>query len=87
MGSTGYIDEHGKYVRGEDKKMPLDVNQMHKEWHHDYERKVFARELVQPHVKGRPNPQFIRSYPNYSKKYFTPEQIDKALRDDTGGQI
>jgi hypothetical protein len=70
-----YIDEHGKYIRGKTKNMRHDINSMHKSWSHDQQRKEFAREIIQPHRQGKPNPDFIRAYPEYSKKYFTPQQI------------
>jgi hypothetical protein len=81
MKTTGYIDEFGKYVRGEDKAMPDDVNIMHKDYSHSYERKVYAREIIQPRVNGKPNPEFINAYPKYSKKYFDQDTIDKTLRE------
>ena len=78
--NVGYIGADGKYRKGEDQPMGYDVNITHKEWRHDYERKQFAREIIQPRVDGKPNPAFILAYPGYSKKYFTQEQIDEALR-------
>lgn len=87
MRTTGYIDEHGNYVRGQQQSMADDVSSMYKDWSHSLGRKEFAREIIQPHVDGKPNPEFIRAYPKYSKKYWNQEQIDKALRDDMGGQI
>lgn len=83
----GYIDENGKYQRGEDRPLTNDVNITYKEYSHDMGRKEFAKAIIQPHVKGKPNPLFIRAYPEYSKKYWSEEQIDKALRDDMGGRI
>lgn len=81
MNTTGYIGIDGKYHRGADKAMGYDVNPTHKEWRHDMERKQFSREIIQPHKNGRPNPDFIRSYPEYSKKYWSQEVIDNTLRE------
>ena len=76
----GYIDEHGKYVRGEDKPLPWDVSSMNKDYEHSMGRKEFSREIIQPHINGQPNPDFIRAYPVYAKKYWSQEVIDKTLR-------
>ncbi len=81
MSTTGFIGSDGKYHRGEDNKMGYDVNSTHKQWRHEYERKIFAREIIQPHVNGKPNVEFIKAYPNYSKKYWSQEVIDKTLRE------
>lgn len=81
MSATGYIDASGKYHRGEDKAMGHDLNPMHKQWRHDEERKRYAREITQPHKYGKPNPDFIRSYPEESKDYFTEEEIKRGERE------
>lgn len=80
MKSKGYIDENGKYIRGKDRAIPHDVNPLHKDWSHSIERKEFSREIIQPRSNGKPNRDFIESYPEYSKKYFSQEEIDKAMR-------
>lgn len=45
------------------------------------ERKKFAREIVQPNKNGKPNPEFVRSYPETSKEYFNEQQIRAAERE------
>lgn len=79
--SKGYIDEHGKYIRGKDKPMGHDINPLHKEWSHSIGRKEFSREIIQPRKKGKPNRDFIEAYPEYSKKYFSQEEIDKTMKE------
>jgi hypothetical protein len=81
MITTGHIGSDGKYHRGEDQKMAYDVNITHKEYEHDMGRKEFARDIIQPHVNGKPNVEFIHAYPEYSKKYWSQEVIDKTLRE------
>lgn len=81
MSSTGHIDSKGRYIRGVDVKMGHDVSPQYKGWSHDLQRKEFSREIIQPHVKGKPNPKFIQAYPEYSKKYFTDEQIKSGERE------
>jgi hypothetical protein len=76
----GYINEEGKYIRGEDKALGHDVNPTFKEYEHDYGRKQFSREIIQPHKDGKPNRDFVESYPEYSKKYFNQQQIDEIMR-------
>jgi hypothetical protein len=81
MSTTGYIGADGKYHRGDDKKMAYDVNSTFKEYSHEIGRKEFSKEIIQPHVNGKPNPAFIEAYPEYSRKYWNQAQIDKALRE------
>lgn len=81
MKSKGFIGSNGKYIRGTDKAMPWDVNPMHKDYEHSLGRKEFSREIIQPHINGKPNPDFIEAYPEYAKKYWSQEAIDKALRE------
>lgn len=81
MKTVGYIDAKGIYHRGEDKSMGFDVNPTHKEWRHDMERKQFAKEIIQPYKDGKANSDFIRNYPEESKKYFGQGVIDKAMRE------
>jgi hypothetical protein len=81
MSTTGYIGPDGKYVRGENKKMPYDVNSTYKEYSHDIGRKEYSREIIQPHESGKPNKKFIEAYPEYSKEYWDQETIDKTLRE------
>ena len=78
--SRGYINSQGKYIKGEDKAMPHDVNSTYKEYSHDIGRKEHHIEIIQPHKDGKPNRDFVDAYPEYSKKYFSQEQIDKTLR-------
>lgn len=81
MSSTGYIDAEGKYHRGEDKALPTQANSMHKQYRHDSDRRKNMREAIQPHKNGKPNPQFVRAYPEESKRYFSPDQIKQAERE------
>jgi len=76
----GYIGKDGKYHRGEDNKMPFDVNPTYKEWSHDMGRKEYSREIIQPHKNGKPNKAFVEAYPDYSKEYWDQETIDRTLR-------
>lgn len=81
MKTTGYVDSNGKYIRGEDKSLAHDVNSTWKEQQHDLGRKEFALEITQPHLNGKPNPEFVRNYPEVSKEYWSQEQIDKSERE------
>ena len=60
--------------------MTHDVSSMHKDWEHSMGRKEFSREIIQPHKNGKPNREFVENYPEYSKKYFSQEEIDETLR-------
>jgi len=81
MKTTGYIGTDGKYHRGEDKAMGFDVNSTHKEYRHDMERKEFAKEIIQPYKNGKANSEFIKTYPEQSKKYFGKGVIERAQRE------
>jgi len=81
MTSTGYIGSDGKYHRGEDKPMGFDVNPTHKEWRHDMERKQFSKEIIQPYKDSKANPEFIKNYPEESKKYFSEDVIKRIERE------
>ncbi len=78
----GFIDEFGKYIPGRKPDIPLDVSSTYKEYTHDLGRKEYAKEIIQPHKNGLPNPEFIKSYRDdpILKEYFTQEQIDEAER-------
>jgi hypothetical protein len=84
--TTGFIDEHGKYHRGKDKPMPSARSSTYRQYSHDIGRKEFAGEIIQPNKNGKPNPAFISAYPDYSHEYWSQEQINKALREDTGSK-
>ena len=79
--SVGYIDEHGNYVPGDDKPMPNERSGMYKQYSHEFGRKEFSGEIIQPHKNGKPNRAFIEVYPEYSHQYWSQEEIDKALRE------
>jgi len=81
MKTTGYIGADGKYHRGQDKAMGFDINPTHKEWRHDLERKQFAKEIIQPYKAGKANPEFVRNYPEESKKYFSEDVIERISRE------
>jgi hypothetical protein len=77
----GYIDENGKYIRGQHKSLPHDISPQYKQWSHEDQRRRFAGDIVQPYINGKPNPEFVSVYRGeVAKKYFSQEQIDKADR-------
>lgn len=77
----GYIDENGVYRREKDRPMLHDISSQWKDWSHMEQRKRFSKDIIQPWVHGKPNREFIDSYPEESKTYFKPEQIARAERD------
>ncbi|SRR5258708_1915207 len=44
----------------------------------DEDRRVHAKDILQPHRYGEPSREFIEAYPKESKRYFTPEERKKA---------
>jgi hypothetical protein len=77
----GHIDEFGKYRSGKSDTLN-DVSSTYKEYSHDLGRKEYAKEIIQPHKNGLPNPQFVKAYRNdpVLKEYFSQEQIDQTER-------
>lgn len=54
-----------------------------KEWTTDSikeQRKRYKKDLLQPYRGGEPNREFIKEYPEDSKRYFTDKQITKAKK-------
>ena len=80
MSDLGFINDRGEYIEGEDKPLGFDVSSQYKSWSHDNQRKRFGRDVLQPWSKGEPNPEFVSSYPEESKRYFSQDQINKAER-------
>ena len=46
-----------------------------KSWHHKDQRDSHRAEITQSFIHGKPNPEFIRLYPEESKGQFTPAEI------------
>jgi hypothetical protein len=81
MTALGHINELGQYVKGKPQHLADDRNTMYKSWSHDQQRKEFGKEVLQPHIGGKINPEFVKNYPDYSHKYFNQAEIDAALRE------
>lgn len=69
MKSVGYIDESGKYHKGETNHNSDDVSPIFKQWSHDKQRREHAQDIVQPYKNGKPNDEFIFLYPEEAKNY------------------
>jgi hypothetical protein len=41
----------------------------------DQDRADHQRDVIQPWANEKPNPAFIREYPDQAKEYFTDEQL------------
>lgn len=79
---SGYINEEGKYVKGEDKPLPHDVSPLYKQYTHDDQKRRHAGDIVQPFVDGKPNREFVQIYKDDNvRDYFNQAQIDTAERD------
>jgi len=82
MKTTGYIGTDGKYHRGEDQRMPYDVNTTYKEWSHDQGRKEFSKEIIQPWgSNGKINKAFVEAYPEISRERWGQQIMDEVLRE------
>lgn len=77
----GYIDEKGIYRRGERKHQIDGVSSQYKAWSHMEQRKRFQKEIVQPYYHGKPNREFIESYPaEQVRQFFSEDQIRETER-------
>ena len=75
----GYISQDGNFHIGQS-ETSSDLVTADKSHSHEMQRREFAKEIIQPHIGDKPNPAFIKAYPDISKEYFTQEQIDEGLR-------
>ena len=79
--STGYINEYGIYIKGEDKPMPNDIDSQYKSYSHTDQRKRFSKDIIQPYQDGKPNRDFVQAYDGeLAERYFTKEQIKQSER-------
>jgi hypothetical protein len=69
----GYI-RNGIYYK-DDVKEPIKVGSLYKHSEHEDQRLRHQKDLLQPYNGDKPNGDFIRAYPEQSKRYFTDEQI------------
>lgn len=82
MANPGYIGEDGKYHRGETRKLTHNINLEARKNRQEIERKIYAAEIIQPHIAGEPNPAFIQTYVDdpIVHEYFDQDTIDKNMR-------
>lgn len=72
---------NGKYYKEDPKGLELGIQQSstYRNWSHDQQRMNHQKDILQPYNRdGKPNPEFIREYPEESKTYFTQEQLNKS---------
>lgn len=82
MSSTGYISG-GRYIPGE----PPSSLKKHREHsgHRTFVRAdmaaTYKKDLVQPRIGNKPNPEFIAAFPEKAHMYFSEEEINEAKRE------
>lgn len=77
--STGYI-LNGKYVRTTDVPAVAKVPRKHvlqKQFETNEDVQRFKKDLVQPYVNGKPNPEFIDAHPAEAERYGFVKREDK----------
>lgn len=83
MSSTGFI-KNGRYVRSPDVDPSLKNPQEHSA-HREYVRgdmaNTYRKDLIQPRIGEKPNPEFIAAFPEKAELYFTSEQINEAKKE------
>lgn len=65
------------YRKGYKEPTRVEVNSTYKNWRINEEREVYRKDIIQAHKNGKPNPDFIRAYPEESKNYFSEGDINK----------
>ena len=45
------------------------------EYHRDADQSDNYKDLIQPYMGNKPNPEFIKAYPTQAKKYFSAEEL------------
>jgi hypothetical protein len=53
------------------------TNSTYKNWRINEEREIHRRDITQAYKNNKPNPEFIRNYPEESKQYFSEEDIKR----------
>lgn len=70
MKSTGKII-NGVYIKGDVEPADM-IDHEQTTWKqssHDKQRREHRRDLIQPYVDGKPNPEFIQQYRDEAKQY------------------
>lgn len=79
MSKSVYVN--GKFYDDPDsedlKKLNKPLNWRHAEHERDWQRKKNYGDIVQPWENGKPNPDFVKRYPDRARDYFS----DSELRD------
>lgn len=66
---------NGVYYPGSDKSKPVIMNSQYKAWNQDEQRRTHARDIIQMHRNGKPNPAFIREYSEEAARVFNQEEL------------
>jgi hypothetical protein len=69
---------NGKYMEA-DSLTPSDSSSQYKAWNMEDQRRLHSKDILQAHKRGKPNPEFIREYPDEAKRFFTQDQINQGL--------
>lgn len=82
MSGTGYI-LNGKYIRTSD--IPAEAvnprqQPLLKAYEMDRAVEQFRRDFTQPRINGKPNPAFVKAYPEESRQYFTEDELREMER-------
>lgn len=81
MSGTGYI-LNGKYYKASEPIEATAIRQqpLLKSYELDRSKERFRRDFIQPRTNGRPNPDFVKAYPEESKRYFSQEELNEMER-------
>jgi hypothetical protein len=67
---------NGKLVEV-DSMVSTGVSSQLKGWSMDDQRATHAADILQAHKRGKPSGEFIRQYPEESKRFFSEQQIQE----------
>ena len=59
-------------------KARRDASPQSAQYHRDRDREEHQRDMLQPWVNGKVNPEFVRQYPDQAKQQFTEEELKEV---------
>ncbi len=70
------VIKHGVYYPDKDPEPPKS-SESFKRWHHQDQRQAHLSDIMQRHKQGKPNGEWIRTYPEEAKLAFDEQTIRK----------
>jgi hypothetical protein len=74
------VIKNNKYIK-DGKPMPLPPSDQYKAYRHSEQRLDHKADILQPRVGGKPNSEFIQTYPENAKDYFSKEEYERGMNE------